>query len=270
MKAGHLITILLISAFLRAEVGFDAKLAQCIVIVLYGVEDINISDENKDMFTIRLKKIQREDWTSLTYTDFSDPILIRDINNVFLYFNSLPTEIQNEIRQCGLEGLKLRAKKRCEEQYGLCTSGTGGQEMIFFQACPKVFPEQYLDGFCYPECPETESNESEKSQSAEKKNKRKDLYRCPKQMVKILKPYSAKKICEKLYGEDNCIELPSTLWVGRCPEGYSQVLSFLCIPECSPTWISDRKFCQKRSYKTLRTPLVPNFSDLISSAGMDS
>jgi hypothetical protein len=233
--------------------GFNQSVAKCIIMILYGAPDPS-KVGNQTSFEARLYRIQATPASELTFSDFSDPTLIRDINNVFLHFSSLPKTIQDQTRECGLAEVSKRAGQRCSAVYGSCSSRGEDKGLIHFQQCPQSFSDLYLDGYCYPKCPASYKPSLEG---------RKDTFRCPKDQVIFLKPYSTEEICLSFSNGRDCVELPQTLWISRCPPTHTQVLNFICLPICPPTWISDRKFCQKRTYKVLRTPWVPNFFDLI-------
>lgn len=232
---------------------FNTSAAQCLVQLLYGGLDIN-SMKDTDYFLVRLKKIIINKHEDLNYQDFADQTIIKDITNLFTYYKSLSKDLQEKMARCNLKSERDNLMEKCKWETGKPCSFGKGDLFSVYPKCQTGFESLYNVDTCYPECPAKK----------ELLNEKEPAYKCRKESVMILKPYSSEIVCTKNKDSQECVQLPQGFWVRECGPNHERVLIFLCLPKCPPTWINDRKYCLKKTSKPIGQSFFNNFYDLIS------
>ena len=258
---------------------FDTATAKCIIDLLYldSIPKMKTSktfektillmlmakfevlkNNGMDFMITKLIKIRDSPADQLSFTDFNVSHFIKDINQFFLLFSSIKEKVNAaKLKECDLSRYKELVLRKCQVLYkGPCVP-LENDPFTAVQEFPNS--ELYMSHAYYPKCPFEDGGSGPQAKP--------DKYRCKKQKSLILKPFASKVHCEASSSGAlgaKCVELPQMIWVPECPPGFERVLNLLCISKCPPTWMNDRRNCQKLNSRRVRNSVVITFYDLIT------
>lgn len=266
------IVLLLLCLETTQDAHFDSVTAKCIIELLY-LDDLEefakqqhrnfnsdfLGVKTLDFVVLKLKKIRDTPVEQLSFIDFNVPNFVSDINKFFMLYSSVMTKVDpSKAKKCDLGLYEKLVVEKCTALYRKPCVTLKNDPFTAIPHVPKA--DLYLSHAYYPKCP---FDDRKGNENGEEKS---DKYRCRKKNALMLKPFASEIHCKdssKEEAEVKCVKLPQDIWVRECPPGYERLFNLLCIFKCPPTWINDRRNCQKLNSKRVEHPVVVTFYDLI-------